>query len=101
MNVNIKDSEALHQHILNLVRNLMALKNRQIWVHFQNNIQIDITAIGPATLRLDLSDFRNFQYSLLIVLQQAFIKSVGQAEGRFHKDIVGRLENEEGNDNGC
>ena len=68
MNINVKDAKVFLEHVLHLISDFVAFKDGEVRIHFQYNIQIDIAAIGPATLGLDACDFRDFQNSALVIV---------------------------------
>ena len=68
MNINVEDAKVFLEHILHLVSNFVTFKDREVGIHFQYNIQIDIATIGPTTLGLDACDFRDFQDSALVIV---------------------------------
>ena len=76
----------------------MTLKNRQVRIHLQRDIQVNIATVGATSLRFNLADFWNFHNGLLIVLKQTVVKAIWKAKWRLDEDIIGSFQDKESDD---
>ena len=91
MDISVVDRETLAEDLFNLFGNGMTFVNREVRVHFNNNIKVDVATIRTATLLLNLSDFGNLKNGFFIGFEISLIETVRQTKGCFHEDIIGCL----------
>ena len=76
MDISVVDRETLAEDLFNLFSNGMTLVNREVRIHFNHNIKIDVATIRPATLFLNLSDFGNLKNGFFIGLEISLVETV-------------------------
>ena len=76
MDISVVDRETLAEDLLDLFGNGMTLVNREVRIHLNNNIKIDVATIRTATLFLNFSDFGNLKNSLFIGLKVSLVETV-------------------------
>ena len=76
MDISVIDRETLAENLFNLFSNGMTLVNREVRIHFNHNIKIDVATIRTATLLLNLSDFWNLKNGFFIGLEVSLIETV-------------------------
>ena len=57
-----------------------------------------MATVCATSLRFNLTDFRNFHDSLLVVLKQAVVEAIWKAKGRLDEDIIGSFQDKESDD---
>ena len=98
MDIGIKDAKTFLQHRLDLDPRFHDFQNRQVRIHLQRDIQVDIATVGTTSLRLNFADFGNFHDGLLVVPQAGGRRSHLKTKGRLDKDIIGSLQDKESDD---
>ena len=76
VDISVINRETLAEDLLDLFRNGMTLVNREVRIHFNNNIKIDVATIRTATLLLNFSDFWNLKNGFFIGLEVSLIETV-------------------------
>ena len=76
MDISVVDRETLAEDLFNLFGNGMTLVNREVRVHLNHNIKIDVATIRTATLLLNLSDFWNLKNGFFIGLEVSLVETV-------------------------
>ena len=76
MDISVIDRETLAEDLLNLFGNGMTLVYREVRIHLNHNIKIDVAAIRTATLFLNFSDFWNLKNGFFIGLEVSLVETV-------------------------
>ena len=76
VDISVINRETLAEDLLDLFGNGMTLVNREVRIHLNHNIKIDVAAIRTATLFLNFSDFWNLKNGFFIGLEVSLIETV-------------------------
>ena len=76
MDISVVDRETLAEDFFDLFSDGMTLVNREVGVHFYNNVKVDVTPIGTATLLFNFGNFRDLQNSFFIGLEISLVETV-------------------------
>ena len=76
VDISVVDRETLAEDLLDLFGNGMTLVNREVRIHLNHNIKIDVATIRTATLLLNLSDFWNLKNGFFIGLEVSLVETV-------------------------
>ena len=76
MDIDIEDPMLEFEEIFHLFSDFMAFIDRQVRIHFEDKVQIDIGTVGPTPLGFDGNNLGEFEDIFLVEVKQLFIKSI-------------------------
>lgn len=76
VDIDIEDPMLEFEQIFHLFGDFMAFIDRQVRVHFEDKIQINIGTVGPSSLGFDGNNLGKFEDVFLIEVKQFFIKAI-------------------------